>query len=36
MNHLDQKADKEYERFLNAMVLDDVVCSILAVKMLRC
>lgn len=34
MNHLDEKANKEYERFLNAMALDDVVCSVLAVKVL--
>lgn len=36
MNHLDQKANKKYEMFLNAMALDDEVICILAVKMLGC
>lgn len=36
MNHLDQKANKGYERFLNAMALDDVFRSVLAAKMFGC
>lgn len=36
MNHLDQKANNEYGRFLNVVALDDVGCIIRAVKVLRC
>lgn len=36
MNHLDQKANKPYESFLNAMALDDVVCSVLATEVFGC
>lgn len=32
MNHLDQKANSEYGRFLNVVALDDVGCIIRAVK----
>lgn len=36
MNHLDQKANSEYGRFLNVVALDDVGCIIRAVKVLGC
>ncbi len=35
MSHLDQKAEKKYERFLNAMAFSDEVCSVLA-ENVRC